>query len=67
MSAQLCQWCRRPLDESDSCFTGSTAHVAERAARPFTVKRIDLFGNVRDTFQTETELNGFRPTQGRMI
>lgn len=32
-----------------------------------TVKRPDLFGNVTDTFASEGELNGFRPTQGRMI
>ena len=32
-----------------------------------TVKRVDLYGNVVDTHQTEAELNGFRPSQGRML
>jgi len=32
-----------------------------------TVKRPDLFGNVHDTYQTEAELNGFRPTQGDLL
>jgi len=31
-----------------------------------TVKRVDLEGNVIDTFQTEAELNGIRQTQGAM-
>ena len=40
-------------------------------AREETVKRTDLFGNVTDTRQTETELNGWKPEpeyseQGRM-
>lgn len=32
-----------------------------------TVKRADLFGNITDTHRTEAELNGFRPTQGKML
>ena len=32
-----------------------------------TVKRADLFGAVTDTFATEAELNGFRPTQGAFL
>lgn len=32
-----------------------------------TVKRPDLFGHVHDTYATETELNGFKPTQGALI
>lgn len=35
-------------------------------AEPETVKRVDLEGNVTDTFQTEGELNGFRQTQGAL-
>lgn len=31
-----------------------------------TVKRVDLSGNVTDTFQTEAELNGIRAQQGAM-
>lgn len=30
---------------------------------PMTVKRIDIFGNIEDTFQTEQELNGWRERQ----
>lgn len=32
-----------------------------------TVKRIDLFGTVHDTFRTEAELNGWRAAQGRLF
>lgn len=39
------------------------AGLAEEA----TVKRIDLDGNVTDTFQTESELNGWRASQGRLM
>lgn len=47
---------RQPLRASDAIY-----HTAE------TVKRPDLFGHVHDTYATETELNGFRPTQGALI
>lgn len=39
------------------------AIVAERD----TVKRPDLFGNVTDTYATEAELNGWKPSQGKLI
>lgn len=32
-----------------------------------TVKRATLFDGVIDTYSTESELNGYKPTQGRMI
>ena len=32
-----------------------------------TVKRPDLFGAVHETHMTESELNGWRPSQGRLI
>jgi len=32
-----------------------------------TVKRIDLWGNVIDTFKTEGEANGWTPDQGRLL
>jgi len=39
-----------------------------RACKPAaTVKRATLFDGIVDTYQTETELNGFRPTQGAML
>lgn len=46
---------------------GWTTASIERDPEPVTVKRADLFGNVADTYATEGELNGHRPTQGRMI
>jgi len=32
-----------------------------------TIKRADLWGNVTDTHQTETELNGHRASQGALL
>lgn len=32
-----------------------------------TVKRLDMFGAVTDTHQTETELNGWKPTQCKLL
>ena len=37
------------------------------ASERVTVKRVDIFGTVIDTYQTEAELNGFRAKQGRLI
>ncbi len=51
----------RPVTCSD-CL--DTVQPSDRGA---TVKRVDLFGNVTDTFQTEAELNGHKATQGRLI
>lgn len=36
------------------------------SAKP-TVKRVSLFGDVEDTFQTEAELNGWRAQQGELF
>ena len=41
--------------------------MCPKCAIPTTVKRPDLFGNVTDTHQTETELNGFRASQGALL
>jgi hypothetical protein len=41
--------------------------MRRRAAKVATVKRCDLFGNVIDTYQTEAELNGWRPVNGRLF
>ncbi len=32
-----------------------------------TVKRVDIFGTVTDTYQTEAELNGIRASQGALF
>lgn len=32
-----------------------------------TVKRPDLFGGLHDTYQTETELNGWKASQGALL
>lgn len=37
------------------------------AVERMTVKRPDLFGNVKDTYQTEAELNGWRVKQGSLL
>lgn len=34
---------------------------------PATVKRVDLFGNVTDTYATEGELNGWREQQSALV
>lgn len=34
---------------------------------PQTVKRVDLFGNVIDTYATEGELNGWREQQSALV
>jgi hypothetical protein len=46
-----------------------SAPVLEESAavEPFTVKRVDLFGNVIDTGRTEAELNGFWAEQGQLL
>ena len=43
---------------------GDLIYAVDRSA---TVRRATLFDGVLDTFQTETELNGWRPSQGRML
>lgn len=51
---------------SDTTRKPAEPPAAPREA-PATVQRVDLWGNLIDTHQTEAELNGFRPTQGRML
>ncbi len=41
--------------------------VATTEARTETVKRASLWHGVQDTYRTESELNGFRPTQGALF
>lgn len=38
-----------------------------RGLKNETVKKLDLWGNTVDTFQTEAELNGFRLKQGALL
>ncbi|MBA2708307.1 MAG: hypothetical protein H0U59_10950 [Gemmatimonadaceae bacterium] len=45
---------------------GETAETSSAQHGP-TVKRVTLFGDVLDTYQTESELNGWRPQQRRML
>ncbi len=53
------------------CTKELRAQAAEMEAaldtKPATVQRVDLFGNMTDTFQTEAELNGHKASQGRLI
>lgn len=43
-------------------------HDCERQDAPApTVKRVTLWGDVEDTHQTETELNGWREQQGKLL
>lgn len=46
---------------TDRCECGACDRCAP------TVKRVTLFDGVVDTFATEAELNGWRPSQGRML
>lgn len=50
-------------------YTSRGLHVPPFAIGPraSTVKRVDLWGAVTDTHQTEAELNGFRATQGALL
>lgn len=43
------------------------AAFLEMPDRPAYVERVDLWGNVTSTYQTEAELNGHRPTQGVLL
>ena len=49
--------------------TDYKSHPDEIAAlmRAETVKRVDMFGVLTDTYATEAELNGFRPEQGALF
>lgn len=50
---------RAPIEEATGIGTGT--------AGPPTPRRVDLEGNVTDTFQTEAELAGIRPQQGDLL
>ena len=62
--ATMCDCGRGPILQGngtpDVC---ATCYMAETA----TVKRASLFDGVIDTYQTETELNGHRATQGALL
>lgn len=76
-----CQWCGMPAthtvgpDSEGACGTHAASYgwihpydlPKPMVASAATVKRPDLWGNVTDTFATETELNGHRLTQGRLL
>ena len=55
-----------PPREADIAPTDVGGAPEQAAVGTPTVKRVDLEGNVIDTFQTEAELNGIRQTQGAM-
>lgn len=59
-----------PRLPADSCACKGSRlgveHRADSCGKP-TVKRLDIFGQVHDTYQTESELNGWRPSQGRLL
>lgn len=55
----------RPLRERLAPPSGAPAPPAPH--EPETVKRATLWGDVHDTHQTETELNGWRERQGRLL
>ena len=51
-----------PADGAPAGSDGSLATGAQHES----VKRVTL-GQIIDTFQSESELNGWKPTQGRML
>lgn len=55
---------RRALAQADDV---ERRPAAPAASLPPTVKKLDIFGNVIDTYQTEAELNGWKAKQGRLI
>jgi len=67
-----CGWLEQPRTRQQ---TWRNAHNAshqqeqerERTPRTETVKRASLWDGVLDTYATETELNGFRPSQGAFL
>ena len=60
-----------PREEAEPASNPSNTHPNHKQYPPeaprTTVKRVDLFGAVIDTFQSEAELNGHRESQGRML
>ncbi len=70
--AATCLFCgarMAPDDDPGECGhpEGQGGAAAVTDAQAFTVKALDIFGEVHDTFQTEGELNGWRATQGRLV
>ena len=41
--------------------------MCPKCAIPTTVKRATLFDGVIDSYRTESELNGWKPTQGALL
>jgi hypothetical protein len=54
---------RERLEGDNPSAPCGTAHHPREA----TVQRADLFGNIIDTHQTESELNGWKPKQGVLL
>ena len=54
-------------DYCPECYKASKRGRKEVRPRTETVKRASLWDGVQDTYRTESELNGFRPTQGALI
>ena len=52
---------------TDTTQAPNSPRIASHAAENATVKRVDLFGNIVDTFQTEGELNGWHATQAPLF
>jgi len=57
----------KPAMHPDPTQTPNSPRIASHAAENATVKRVDLFGTVVDTFQTEGELNGWHATQAQLF
>lgn len=57
-----------PQEMQEDWVTVHRCAACESQFDPYpTVKRATLFDGVADSFQTEAELNGHRPAQGRML
>lgn len=54
----------RGADGADYC---PECYKVSKGGRRETVKRASLWGGVQDTYRTEAELNGFRPSQGALL
>ena len=59
--------CELGTEKRESCPNCGSCDLDIAPYQPATVKRATLFDGVVDTFQTEAELNGWRPSQGRML
>jgi len=71
MLTLICDGCGKDIDARDLEIVDPEGRPAclkcETCRSKPTVKKLDIFGNVIDTFQTEGELNGWRPTQGSLF